>query len=489
MRRVSEALAPSALIGAWVIHNAIGAAQLCALHAVVPVLILAESAVLLVWVAFFLLARSLPLAHLATSALLVALWSPPNPIIGLAAMLPMIGLVWLTHRKKKTVISSLSTLLGFFSWALLGLSLMTLWQTRGGLQTNTVALLPLWRMEDHSAENLPDIWHITLDGYGSHESLQRRMGWDEPLSAALTARGFRVIPQARANYMQTTLSMATLANGAPLDTLLEHVHAPNRVHLRHAFSEGRAFRSLRVAGYRIVDHRSAYSALWLRGADQTHWAFPALGAFVWSNTRLPNLFGFTRGSPLEPPNRLRIAHMRSQFASIRPDLEVGPALHFAHVLAPHPAFVLDEQGQYTYEPSGSFLEDGSHWHSLHPNAARSYADGYTRQATWTAEQTLAAVDRLLAAENPPIIVIHGDHGSKDGLNWEEMASTDLNEVASILLAVYAPAEVTAQLYDDMTLVNLYPAIFRGLGAQTSLNADRCFYSTWSEPFALQEIER
>jgi len=73
---------------------------------------------------------------------------------------------------------------------------------------------------------------------------------------------------------------------------------------------------------------------------------------------------------------------------------------------------------------------------------------------------LDVVDRILAASaDPPVIIVLSDHGSGSGLNWEDLAHSDLDERSANLLATYTPGHPKV-FPNNITLVNLFGAFFR-----------------------------
>ena len=71
-----------------------------------------------------------------------------------------------------------------------------------------------------------------------------------------------------------------------------------------------------------------------------------------------------------------------------------------------------------------------------------------------------AVDRILAASGtPPVIILLSDHGSGSGLNWEDLAHSDLDERSANLLATYTPGHPDV-FPDNITLVNVFGTFLR-----------------------------
>jgi hypothetical protein len=164
-----------------------------------------------------------------------------------------------------------------------------------------------------------------------------------------------------------------------------------------------------------------------------------------------------------------------------------PAFVFAHVLAPHPPFVFDRNGNLPPQRSGGFTFF---------DAQRDLGSGYSR--TYYAEQVrylngrvLAAVDAILARapiHDRPIIVIQGDHGPSTCFT-EADAQFKYRERMSILNAYYIPPGVTCELYDTITPVNTFRVISDGVfGTRLGRLPDVSRYSPYESPFDFVEID-
>ena len=68
----------------------------------------------------------------------------------------------------------------------------------------------------------PDIFHVVLDGYGRTDVFERAYGFsDREFVEGLRKRGFYVADDARSNYVQTELSLASMLNLRPVQDLVE----------------------------------------------------------------------------------------------------------------------------------------------------------------------------------------------------------------------------------------------------------------------------
>ncbi|MBG0787099.1 MAG: hypothetical protein H0S79_18545, partial [Anaerolineaceae bacterium] len=122
-------------------------------------------------------------------------------------------------------------------------------------------------------------------------------------------------------------------------------------------------------------------------------------------------------------------------------LNANPTFTFAHVLIPHVPFVfgadgilLQDPGYYTGEMAGA-VDD-------------FYAqDGYTNQVEFISQAIAQIAQEIIDnSENPPIIIIQGDHGWKGGNRHQ------------ILNLYYFPGEDYTNLYPAITPVNSFRVV-------------------------------
>lgn len=113
----------------------------------------------------------------------------------------------------------------------------------------------------------------------------------------------------------------------------------------------------------------------------------------------------------------------------------GPKFVFAHVVAPHPPFVFDANGNpvnpdypYTLIDKMRIIMD-----------TKTYMESYVAQLQFINNQVIKTVDAILSnSQRPPVIIIQADHGPGLFTNLESSANTCLYERYSILNAYYLP---------------------------------------------------
>jgi hypothetical protein len=70
-----------------------------------------------------------------------------------------------------------------------------------------------------SGQPLRDVYYVVLDRYGSDRAIDLRFGVNNDFTPWLTDKGFRVLPDSHANYVKTTMSMASTLNMTHLGDL------------------------------------------------------------------------------------------------------------------------------------------------------------------------------------------------------------------------------------------------------------------------------
>jgi arylsulfatase A-like enzyme len=141
----------------------------------------------------------------------------------------------------------------------------------------------------------------------------------------------------------------------------------------------------------------------------------------------------------------------------------GPKFVYAHIIFPHPPFVMDA--------------DGNPLQNSPPNELSAYAD----QITYLDRRLLEIVDILIENSDPdPVIVIQGDHGAT--IEYQDLG-IDPSKRLGILNAYYLPAhqnELNAtaaapneSLYPTISPVNTFRVIFdRYFNGEYGLLEDR-----------------
>jgi hypothetical protein len=332
-----------------------------------------------------------------------------------------------------------------------------------------------------------DIYYVIVDGFGRPDILRDRYDLDlDPFVTALAARGFDVPTNGQSNYAQTFLSLGSSLNLSYLDTVASSmVESGDRRVLYYLIQNNALMKLAKRAGYRVVAIGSDYAATErLDGADHCHCEQFGLHEVEATALNLTPL----RVLPLE--RWTYGAHRRKVEESFRhlrdAAREPGPKLVFAHVLAPHPPFV--------FGPGGNAVPNGARMFSFSDGrqfagSPAEYVAGYRDQATFVANQVLAAIDEILARPGPsPAIVVHGDHGPGSTWAWKDLRDERGRERMGIFSAYRFPGDARPPVKADMSPVNgLRLLANRHLGTSLPPLPDVSFASTWKQPYRFEVV--
>ncbi len=324
---------------------------------------------------------------------------------------------------------------------------------------------------------VPDIYVVLLDAYPGDDAATLDPTFDaDAFPAALAARGFDVERHARANYLTTRLTVATmLANqhvdaASELDPPLGNQAADAR-RLRDFGDDGVVLRTLREAGYETITVASPAAHLGLRRVDRvvdppaasefelvllrTTWLGGALDRFA------PDLFA--SGA------RAQVLASFSSAEAIAAEAHSRPRFVWVHVLAPHEPLVFRADGSPVLgaEVFNTAFKD--------PTGSANTADRIDltfRYTEFVADRTIQLVDRIIATSTrDAVVVIFSDHGTDIGFNAADPLESDLNERSSVFLAVRSPGRPRL-LPRDTTPIGVLPRILNSyLGTALPIRSD------------------
>ncbi len=346
------------------------------------------------------------------------------------------------------------------------------------------------RVVPHPPPNPPDIYYIVLDGYGRSDVLRRLYAFDNKLPKELEKRGFYVADQAHSNYSQTALCFSATFNMDWVENLLDQPDKKSqwRRPLSQLVSDNRTVHGLRDAGYHIIEYPSEYSVTHLADPDESRSPFLYFTEYEYiflSGTALgkgTKLLGYPQARVSQEIRRNTLSWVLTDLR--KGDRTPGPAFVYAHLVAPHPPFLFKPDGSYRRSDLPATFNDGSHWKGLAKRSKEKYVPGYRDAVQYLDDMLIEAVDGILKnSEQPPIIIIQGDHGPASKLDWKSDKKTDLQERMSILLAYHFPDQDYSQLREDITPINSFRVVFNQyLGAEIPQVEDKVYFNVWSSPY-------
>ena len=331
-------------------------------------------------------------------------------------------------------------------------------------------------------DKLRDIYFIVLDAYprsGSPEHFDNSAFVQE-----LENRGFYVAPQARSNYLYTissipsSLNMRYVGEGNKRDQ-----QETNRL-LKQAVDHTLG-RILKTLGYKYVHVSSGWAVTSTNSnADLVVDFTPSGRVISGADTRAPSLFATyarlsgrltttflrtTAASPflshrfsaeddlpyewLHPFRTLAWLDFMKEVATLK-----GPKFVFAHLLKPHGPASFDKYGNIPFDLGG--------WSDDHDPTV---SEPFYGQLIWLNGKMLEVIDAILDDyEEPPIMVIAGDHGHE---REDPSISND------ILAAYLLPDGGESAVYPSITSVNHFRAILdHYFGLNLGLLEDRVYNS-------------
>jgi hypothetical protein len=351
-----------------------------------------------------------------------------------------------------------------------------------------------------SSVSRPDIYYIILDAYGREDILSALYSFDNSnFLNALKTRNFYIAEEATSNYVQTMLSVSSALNMDYLQSLkAEGASIENRRDLGELLENNKVRNALAQNGYQLISFRNM-SHVGISSAEiycddiGAGLAYPlsAFESMVINRTLVRVLFHvpFFNKVLTETPYDTH----RSQILTTLERLKKTPSLDgdyfiYAHILAPHPPFVFDENGDALSHDEPFTLSDGNNY--VRDHSRESFVTGYRKQISYVNKIVLETVDVILATSDPkPIIVIQGDHGPGSQFDFTSLENTLPAERFSILNAYYFPDQDYTRLYPSISPVNSFRVVLNHFfGGTYDLIPDDHHYSTWSCPFDFVEVK-
>jgi len=344
--------------------------------------------------------------------------------------------------------------------------------------------------KDHVNSSSPNIFYIILDGYGRQDILKELYNYDNSgFLDFLREKGFYVADSSRSNYSQTLQSLVTTMNMNYLDSLAPMVtSSEDRIVLVHLLKNNEVMNFLRAKKYQIVGFSTGYNFTEPVTADivlSPEGDVSEFGDLLLKTTPMPFYAKKLVSAFDHDRNRVRYALAKMP----RIDEAVDPFFVFAHIIAPHPPFLYDAHGNEYERWWMHNHSDGSHYFR-DGGTKEEYVNGYRNQVVKITELIKYCIQEILERykDNPPVIIIQGDHGPGSRLNWGSSAKTYLPERFSILNAIYLPGVDSFPFYQSITPVNTFRIILNEyFNADLELLADSSYFSVWKFPYNFENV--
>ena len=307
-------------------------------------------------------------------------------------------------------------------------------------------------------DSLPDIYYIILDAYTGNSNLNNYYNFDNhDITDYLESNDFYVPSNSYSNYEWTHLSIPSSLNMKYLDVGNGDIYA--------SVLQSEESKFLRDIGYKMVilddkllpnvKRKQSYlsdSDIYI-SSEQTH--LTNFNHTLAANNNATKLILKTLDG-VSKKNQVKFAF--TKLGQI-PDIHY-PTFTFSHIWAPHFPFGFDSTGQ-EYS-SIDFIK------GYFANNSDAYRAGYVSEIKYLNIRIKELIEMLLNKSSvPPIIIIQGDHGSREKhalmrnptiFNHIEFKSSTLIDWYSIFVAIYLPDGGQTILYDSISPVNIFRLI-------------------------------
>ncbi len=378
-----------------------------------------------------------------------------------------------SHRKTKIIIQWLNitcTLLVLFSIIQLGYFYIT-----SASAAHRIASLPTNSILLSKRKDLPDVYFIVLDEYMRADALQAELGFDNSAFInQLENMGFYVAKCSRPNYAFTRGSIASTLN---MDYLPDLEAKTGILSSEDGFwniiKNNEVRNQLKKLGYKTVSFRSEYPWLELTDADVflgldhpsigSKYIYPFETLYLGSTaavifTAVDSMTNISRfwiklsGQKTDSKVSLIVDpyiqnHVNMVWFMLKKLTEIpaiaGPKFVYAHFLVPHAPRVFLPDGEIIPNPDYDINDTGITTNSVKDRQAYIYGVEFINA------QIIPVLKSIInESDTPPIIILEGDHGYRDG-NPGQYAN---------LSAYYLPNGYD-KLYPTITPVNSFRIVF------------------------------
>ena len=344
----------------------------------------------------------------------------------------------------------------------------------------------------------PNVYIITVDGYGRKDMLKRHLNFDNELIPYLEENGYTVIENSHSNYPITFLSLSSTFTGSYL------------------FKEGQQFFS-RAPLYKIIGgtnpvvnvfQENGYLLVHGEGGahDVANCSNPNsicikksifnVGSFFYrtiEKTLSPELLGvILNKTPLFIINNIFVNHYVVTIDQLIQNISVikqkninnQPIYMYAYTLPPHPPLIFNPDCSLKHVFKDSKNLGGS-----------QDKKGYLDNLKCTNKTIKNFVEYIKETDPSAIVVFFSDHGTDFSVDWLKdpamWSKETVEERMSNFIAIKLPESSKNSLPKKMSNINIFPYIFRYLsGTQIPLHEDRFFVTIYENtPFEGKFIEK
>jgi hypothetical protein len=359
------------------------------------------------------------------------------------------------------------------------------------------ALPPISAGDAPTRAHMPDIYLLVLDKYTSSQLLASHYGFDNsPFESALRRRGFIVPSMARANYIHTSLALASMLNLQYLDDLPARFGEDNdRWPLVYPLVENNRLAAfLQSLGYEYVFFPSAFpptrqskvADAQLPSPSQIRPEFEA----VWlATTPLPYLYESScrllgcavNKFPYIPESAELLDWKFNRLASLAGTSR--PIFVFAHLTLPHEPFIYHSNCDHRVP----------YWPVDDTREKLAIKRAYIEQIECLNAKVLTLVDSLRRrSRTPPVILLQSDHGhgrlGRLAPDLEHAAGWQVAERVAIFAAYFLPEVPSDSVSDSISPISAARLVLRHyFSADLPALVDATYWSGWERPYRFTQI--
>ena len=397
--------------------------------------------------------------------------------------------------RNRQKLSAISPLFNFISLALLVLPTFQIVNSgvlfQGISSTRTERDSFACNLSAQDIQAVPDIYYIILDAYSREDILGEIYNFDNSqFLNQLRDNGFFIAENSQSNYGATVFSLRSSLN---LDYIVDHrqpwednENVDDLDKRDYSIADNTVRRELSCIGYSVISFDSGYPYTSWRDADY----FLSPHTIGWERYYFA---GVNQFESMFLYNTIALLIIDADIVQTRNLKEIvdapysqhrerilfsldfeksgvlnlpSPKFVFAHVVSPHSPYIfslsedsLQQSGAFNLSESDGLSEE-------------EIIFGYWRQVEYLNVKVLDMVESILkGSENPPIIIIQGDHGAPED-PYDHMA---------ILNAYHLPGTGNEKLYPGITPVNSFRIIFNHfLGGNYPLLDDHSYFSNHND---------
>lgn len=394
----------------------------------------------------------------------------------------LLGLVYYGLKRDKSELSLLSTFLVLFVGVLPIMPVMTItnynWQLHNLISLDSENAE---QIQQPIGKQLPDIYHIILDGYGREDVLRNNYDYDNAeYIAGLQSLGFTVRDDCHTNYIWTAFSVASMLS-------LDYVPQMNvdseiaKQMLARRLEEYGVGNLLGQAGYDYYEISSPVPTTKASDFMNIYKTNSSVSKYILYGTPLKYCYGpMSAAGDNEIYNFWRSDIIRRlDIISNLPSNANRPLFAYCHICMPHPPFVFDALGNPVNPPRPFSFNDCNDW-IAQEDAEDEYRKYYPQQLAFTNTIIKETVnDIILKSQKPTLIIISSDHGPRVLIDQTSLEKSQCHEAIPIFLAYKLPKGDNLNLDDVKSPVNLYRMILNHY-CETNypLLEERLYYTNW-----------